>query len=457
MSAKQQSEQPDRLPPFSVEAEQAAIGCCLLDPQNAIPRCIEMMPAGSETAYDLRHATVLDILFEMYDAREPIELPSVVQKLKDRGFLEQVGGVAYLATCQDATPSAANVDYYLDIVREKYLLRRLLRTCTEICGQVYECGDKVNELVDDAERRVMSVSQSRISKGEVSTKTIVKAALTELEAVWSRQGALGGLETGFIDFDRLTDGLHGGEMIVIAARPSVGKTAWMMNVMEHLAVDLNLPVGVFSLEMTSPQLIKRSLSSIARVNLREMRDRGLMEEDVPKLVAASDRLGKAPLHIDDEGGLSIMQIRAKARRWHQKYGIKAVGIDYLQLANALGGKRKFENRQQEITEISAGTKNLAKELNIPVIVLSQLNREVEKDKDRMPRLSDLRESGSIEQDADVVGMLFEDKKDEGPKDIAIPINMLLAKNRNGDRGDIVRFTFLKTFTRFESASRIQHD
>jgi replicative DNA helicase len=275
---------------------------------------------------------------------------------------------------------------------------------------------------------------------------------------------LTGVGTGFADLDKMTSGLHGGEMIVIAARPSVGKTSLAMNIAEHVSIEEKLPVGVFSLEMTSDSLVLRMLCSRSRVNLRNVREGFLAERDFPKLTGAAGKLANAPLFIDDTSGLSILQLRAKARRMWQQFGIKLFVIDYLQLLHSTA--RRAENRQQEIADISNGIKSLAKELNVPVIVLSQLNRDIEKDKSRKPQLSDLRESGAIEQDADVVGLLYKPGKggdDAGNGDAensveqdALPVNLLIAKQRNGPTGD-VHLTFLKSYTRFESAAKVSND
>jgi replicative DNA helicase len=284
----------------------------------------------------------------------------------------------------------------------------------------------------------------------------VRTAITTIEEYHQRQGMLTGLSTGFMDLDKLTTGLHGGEMIVIAARPSVGKTSLAMNIAEHVAVDQRLPVGVFSLEMTAESLVLRMLCSRSRVNLRSLREGFLAERDFPRLTGAAGRLAAAPLFIEDTSNLSILQLRAKARRMHLQSGVKLFVVDYLQLLHSTA--RRAENRQQEIADISSGIKGLAKELNVPVLVLSQLNREVEKEKNRKPRLSDLRESGAIEQDADLVALLYRATSDDedgvvSAEPEAIPVNLLIAKQRNGPTGEIP-LTFLKGYTRFESASKV---
>ncbi len=446
----------DRLPPHSPEAEQGVLGCVLLAPNECMGECIEKLKAGPEVFYDLRHQTIFSALAEMYDAREAIDLITVQQRLKNRQLLEQVGGIAYLAQLPDQVPSAANLSYYLDIVKEKHLLRKLISTCTGVVGRVYDYEGQVDALLDEVERDVLRISESRVQSQSFLIKDLVRKAITKIEEFHQRQGMLTGLATGFNDLDKMTSGLHGGEMIVIAARPSMGKTSLAMNVAEHVAMDQRLPVGVFSLEMTSESLVLRMLCSRARVNMRSVRDGFLAERDFPKLTNAAGKLSGAPLFIDDSAGLSILQLRAKARRMHQQFGIKLFVIDYLQLLNSTS--RRAENRQQEIADISNGIKALAKELNVPVIVLSQLNRELEREKNRKPRMSDLRESGAIEQDADLIGLLYKPNSDEeenaaAAEQDAVAVNLLIAKQRNGPTGD-VNLTFFKSFTRFETAAKV---
>ncbi len=452
----------DRLPPHSTECEQGVLGCALLEPNQCIGECITTLKDnGKEAFYDLRHQTIYETLTEMYNARQAIDLITVQQNLKDRQLLEQVGGIAYLSQLLDAVPSAANLSYYLDHVREKHLLRRMIQTCTGVVGRIYDYEGDVDALLDEVETSVLRVNESR-AQGEISSvKVLVNKALVTIENFFNRKGELSGISTGFTDLDKMTDGLHGGEMVVIAARPSMGKTSLAMNVAEHVALELKLPVGVFSLEMSSESLILRMLCSLARVNMRSIRDGFMSESDFPKLMSASGRLAGAPLYIDDTAGLSIVELRARARRMHQQHGIRLFVIDYLQLLNSTA-RRSQDNRQQEIADISSGVKALAKELKVPVIVLAQLNRELEKDKSRKPRLSDLRESGSIEQDADLVGLLYKpssgDDEDGAAPDesVGVPVNLLIAKQRNGPTGD-VDLTFMKPYTRFENRSKFSDD
>jgi len=433
------------------------LGCVLLSPNDCMGECIERLKDGPEAFYDLRHQTIYTVLAEMYDERQAIDLITVQQKLKNSQLLEQVGGLPYLASLPDAVPSSANLVYYVDIVREKHLLRKMIAACTGVVGRVYEFEGEVDGLLDEVERDILRISESRIQGQSDSIKDLVKKAINTIEDYHQRQGMLTGVGTGFADMDKMTSGLHGGEMIVIAARPSMGKTSLAMNIAEHVAIDLQLPVGVFSLEMTAESLVLRMLCSRSRVNMRNVRDGFLAERDFPKLTGSAGKLANAPLFIDDASGLSILQLRAKARRMHQQYGIKLFVIDYLQLLHSTS--RRAENRQQEIADISNGIKSLAKELDVPVIVLSQLNRELEREKNRKPRLSDLRESGSIEQDADLVGLLYkpsaEDEESAAPvaEEEAQAVNLLIAKQRNGPTGDVC-LTFLKPYTRFESAAKV---
>jgi len=450
----------DRLPPHSVEAEQGVLGCVLLNPNENMGTCIEKFKSGSEVFYDLRHRVLYELLAELFDQKQPIDIFTLSQSLRDRNQLENVGGLAYLNDLMDKAPSGLNLPYYLEIVREKYVLRKMLHTCTDIVGRVYDQQDDVDSLLDTVERDVLSISEERSENEDKSIKTLVSNAISTLETYHKNQGMLTGLSSGFHDLDKMTHGLHPGEMVVVAARPSMGKTSLAMNIAEHVALEQNEPVGVFSLEMTAESLILRMLCCRARINLRAVRDGFFAERDFPRITQAATELAKAPIVIDDTPGLSVLQLRARARRMSQQHGIKLFVIDYLQLLNSTA--RRAENRQQEISDISSGVKALAKELSVPVIVLSQLNRELEKDKSRKPRMSDLRESGAIEQDADLIGLLYKPSQgddDDGPayaEQEAISVNLLIAKQRNGPTGD-VHLTFFKGFTRFENAAKVSEE
>ena len=445
----------DRLPPHSIEAEQGVLGAIFLSPNDNMGECIEKFKSGADVFYDLRHQAIFEVLLEMYDAKQPIDLITLQQKLKDKNQLDAIGGFAYLAALPDKAGTAGHLGSYAQILWEKYILRKMLRTCSDIVGRVYENEGEVDMLLDQVETDILRISEERVEERSTKIKDLVNNAIGKIEELHQNGGMLTGISTGFPDLDRMTTGLHGGEMVVIAARPSMGKTSLAMNIAEHVALDQKLPVGVFSLEMSAESLVLRMLCSRSHVNLRSIHEGFLAERDFPKLTGAAGKLAGSPLFIDDTPGLSILQMRAKARRMHSQHGIKLFVIDYLQLLHSTS--RRADNRQQEIADISNGVKALAKELSVPVIVLAQLNREFEKDKSRKPRLSDLRESGAIEQDADLVGLLYkpssgEDEESSQEQD-SVAVNLLIAKQRNGPTGD-VNLTFMKSYTRFESAAKV---
>ena len=448
----------DRTPPHDTAAAQGVLGCILLDPKENLPACIQKVKDES-VFYDLRHKAIYSALVQMSERNTPIDLLTLSHQLRTAGELDNIGGVAYLAELQDGVPSAANLEYYFDIVRDRALLRKVIHTCTKAIADAYEGSDEVESLIGEVEQAVLDIQREQSISNNATIQEHVKNAVGKIEQYFKDKGATTGIETGFTDFDRMTTGLHGGEMIVVAARPSMGKTSLAMNIVEHVALKGGLPVGVFSLEMSADALVMRMICSLARINLRDMREGLLQTREFPRIVDASGKLTNSGLHIDDTGGLSILQLKARARRMWQQHGIKLFVIDYMQLLHSTS-RRGGENRQQEIAEISSGIKALAKNLGVPIIVLSQLNRELEKDKSRKPRLSDLRESGAIEQDADLVGLLYkpggaDDDGDEAESE-AEQINLLIAKQRNGPTGD-VRLTFLKGFTRFENAAKISSD
>lgn len=447
----------DRLPPHSEEAELGVLGCVMLSPRDTVAECLARN-MSSEWFYSLQNQTIWDAVEEMFNGGEPIDLITLQQKLKDNKLLDQVGGLAYLGGLTDAVPSAANIGWYADFLRDKYLLRRVVRVCTDAVSRVYEFEGEVDELLDQIETSILKISQQRDSKEVRAIGDIVPEATAEIESSYNTAGTISGISTGFPDYDLMTDGLQLREALIIAARPSLGKTSLLMNMAENVAMQ-KIPVGIFSLEMSSKALVKRCILSGAKVNLRRIRNGDVGEDDFNNITNTAARLRPAPIYIDDTPGLSIMQLRAKARRMVQRYGVKVIGIDYLQLMHSTN--KKAQNRQQEISDISGGAKALAKELDVAVIILSQLNREMDKEKGRKPRLSDLRESGAIEQDGDVIAMLYRPsfgENDKGRDDAAtmediIPVNLLIAKQRNGPTGD-VPLTFFKSFTRFESTAKI---
>jgi replicative DNA helicase len=451
---RKQAAQPtilDRLPPHSEEMERGVLGCMMISPNTCIGQCMEKFTAGDDAFYDLRHQIIYANLVQMFTNQKPVDLMTLHQRLKDFDFLDAVGGIPYLNEIQDCVPSAANLNYYADIVEDKYLLRRMLQVCTDIASRAYDFSGEVDAFTDEAEREILAVRKMRRQSSEVGVKELVREALSEIERKYESGGAITGLATGLIDLDKYTDGLHPGEMTVLAAYPSIGKTSLAMNIAENIVLSLKQPVGVFSMEMTSVALVKRCLCSNARVNVREVVDGRMAESDFPRLTSAAGRIANAAIYFDDEGDLSIFKLRAKARRMWQKHGVKLIIIDYLQLMNASGGSRKVENRQQEIADISNGIKCMAKELNVPVLALSQLTETT-----NGPRL---RGSADIGQDADGVWMLQSPKEKTDIKETAevAPINLWIQKQRNGPRNVVVRLVFLKTFTRFESVSRVAEE
>ncbi len=439
--------------PHSVEAEQGVLGSMLISPRETIAECVEKI--NEAYFYVPAHQTIYNYLVELWNTSQGIDLITFTQVLRDRNVLDAVGGASFVTSLFTFVPTAANVAYYLEIVREKYILRQIIAACTESVRRSYEEQDEVNNLLDEVEQKIFAVGEDRFKGQMPGMKEQVMGALESIEKLWERRGGITGISTGFVELDRMTNGLHEAEMIVIAARPSMGKTALAMNIAEHVAINGKLPVAVFSLEMSSQQLVQRLLCSRARVNLQKVREGFLAERDFPSLTAAASKLAEAEIYIDDSAGLSILELRAKARRLKAQKDIQLIVVDYLQLLRSTT-RRAQDNRQLEISEISAGIKGLAKELKLPIIVLAQLNRQPEARSGGKPRLSDLRESGSIEQDADLVGLLVRpeiyEEDEEARAEKAGEAELIIAKQRNGPVGEIP-LTFLKEFTRFEDRAR----
>jgi replicative DNA helicase len=449
-----------RTPPHSVEAEQGVLGSILISPRDTIPDCVEKISEGY--FFVPAHQTIYSALVDLWNAGQAIDLITFTQVLRDRNLLESVGGAAFVTSLFTFVPTAANIGYYLEIVREKYILRRVITAATESVRRAYEEQDDINSLLDEVEQKIFAVGEDRFKGQMLSMKDHAMQAIETIHNLYEKRTGITGLRTGFTDLDQMTNGLHPGEMIVIAARPSMGKTALAMNIVEYVAITEKLPVGVFSLEMSAQQLVQRLLCSRARVNLKKVRGGFLADRDFPSLTQAASKLAEAKIFIDDSSALPILELRAKARRLKAQHDVQLIAIDYLQLLRSMT-RRAQDNRQLEISEISAGLKGLAKELNIPVIVLAQLNRQPEQRSGGKPRLSDLRESGSIEQDADLVGLLLRPSlyKDDDEvadddqasntavEDRAEDAELIIAKQRNGPIGD-VKLTFFKHFTRFEN-------
>jgi replicative DNA helicase len=433
-----------KVPPQNLEAEASILGGILLE-NEAINRVLEIIAPGD--FYRESHRKIFRGMMELTDRTEPADLITLSELLKAKGELEAVGGSAYLASLADQVPTAANIAHYARIIREKAILRQLISTATDIATRGFEEQGNVDEFLDAAEKVIFDIAEKKIKSAFVSVGDMIKDTLKAVERLYERKELVTGVPTGFKDLDKLTAGLQPSDLIIVAGRPSMGKTAFALNIASYASLNTGIGVAVFSLEMAREQLVLRMLCSEARVDNSKVRAGYLGERDFPKLANAAGRLHDALIYIDDTPAISVLELRAKTRRLirdkEKKLGL--VIVDYLQLMRGMG---TASNREQEISEISRSLKALAKELRVPVIALSQLNRRVEDRGDRRPMMADLRESGAIEQDADVIAFIYRDEvynqksQDKGIAEI------IVAKQRNGPI-DTVRLTFLNEYTRFE--------
>ena len=437
----------EKVPPQNIEAEIAVLGSMLIE-DEAIAQAVELIQ--SPFFYRDAHQKIFQAIVDLYSANKAVDLVTLTEELKKRGELDGVGGAAYLTELTAAVPTAANVQHYARIVKEKSILRNLISTATQIVTQSYGGQEEASFLLDKAEKQIFDIAGSQLRTMCVSIKEIIKDSIETIEGFYRKKAHVTGLATGFDDLDMMTAGLHGGELIIIAGRPSMGKSALATCIAEYVGVHEQKAVAVFSLEMSKEQLVQRMLCSHARVQLQRARSGFLTQSDWPNLVTAAGKLAEAPIYIDDSAALTALELRAKARRMKARHNIELVVVDYMQLMDSPAAGR--ENRQQEISEISRGLKALAKELNLPLIAISQLSRAPEKRETFRPRLSDLRESGAIEQDADLVMLLFREEyyhpKEEN-KGIA---EVIVAKQRNGPIGS-QNLLFLSEYTRFENLSK----
>jgi len=436
--------------PHSVEAEEYLLSCCLIDGAEVVARCLEARIAP-ESFYVPAHGLIFEKLQSLYTRQVPIDVAVLGEELKTAKQLEMIGGYAFLTRVSGSIPTTAQAGYFIERVREQHLLREIIRSTTGAAEDCFNFSGGIDEFVDQVEARIFAVTQSRVSEGAKPMSAPVKEAMNVVTMMMMKKGEMTGAPSGFHDLDRLTFGFQRQEMIVLAARPSMGKTSFALNVAEAVVLPKKgepFPTLIFSLEMSAAQLALRMLCSRAKVKMQALRD-GLLSkngDEQQRLVAAADEFSKAPLFIDDSSNLSIMQLRAKARRVHSRQKLGLIIVDYLQLLSPVDSKVP---REQQVAEASRGLKALAKELEVPVIVLSQLNRSSEKE-NRAPKLADLRESGSIEQDADVVLMLARPKDaDEKFQVAADSAELIVAKQRNGPVGEL-RLTFLRDITRFEN-------
>lgn len=447
-----------RLLPQAVDSEKAVLSAFGLAPDYAGP-ILDEKGISADCFHLPGNALMFSAMKSLYEDRKPINEVSITQTLADRGQLESVGGSSEVYHILHFFPTAINAAYDADIVIEKHTLRKIIKVCTDYAFTAYEPTETPLALLDSLETEVMAIRKGDDTElKEINPKEGAMAAIAELERVYENRGKITGIPTGFHDLDRLIDGLHGGEVFVIAARPSMGKTALAMNIAEHIAIEGKLPVAVFSAEMAGKELHKRLLHSVARVNFQRVRDGFMSERDFPALTAAACKIAESKLIIVEAIGATINAVRSKARKMHRKYTLGVIVVDYLQLLRSKSAQAQ-KNREREISEISQGLKNLAKELNVPIIVLAQLNRSADKrtgEEKGRPMLSDLRESGSIEQDADTVGLLMREEmyatNDEARRECEGRAKLIIAKQRNGPIGEI-HMTFLKEFTRFTNCAR----
>lgn len=439
-----------RNPPQNISAEQAALGSMLLQ-EDAILHGVDIL--RPEDFYKKSHQIIFKCILELFEKSRGVDLVTLTEELNRINLLEEIGGVTYLTNLINSVPTAANIEYYIKIIEEKSILRNLINSATKIISMGYEEKEDAKILLDKAEHLIFEVSERNLGQSFVPIKELITDSYEKIEDLYHREEFITGVPSGFDEFDEITTGFQPSEFIVIAGRPGMGKTAFCMSIAQYASISKNTPVAIFSLEMSKSQLVQRMLCSEARIDAQNLRKGRLVEKDWAPLSMAAGRLASANIFIDDTAGITCLEIKAKARRLKAQYNLGLVIIDYLQL---ISGSGRIENRQQEISEISRSLKGLARELNVPVIAVSQLSRAVEQRIERRPRLSDLRESGAIEQDADLVVFIYREeyyKPKTEKKGIA---EVIISKQRNGPTGK-VELTFVKEYAKFENLTRIPEE
>jgi replicative DNA helicase len=443
----------DRVPPHNIDAERSVLGAMLLD-ADAIARVVEVL--DEDAFYNGAHRQIYRAILTLFDRNEGVDILTTVEMLRKQGGIESVGGASYLAELLDAVPTSANVEYYARIIREKAILRSLIGACTHVITEAYEETGEPDDLLDNAEQRIFDIAENKLSAPVVPVKDLLVQSMERLENIARERSGVTGIPTGFKELDNMLSGLQNSELIIVAGRTAMGKTSFALNIAEHVGIKKQLHVAIFSLEMSKEQVVQRLLCSEGRVNWHNLRTGYLAQEEFAKLPMAADRLSRASIYIDDTPSVSILEIKAKARRLKAAGKLDLVIVDYIQLVQ---GRGRTETRQQEVAEISRSLKAMARELSVPVIGLSQLSREADKREGGLPRLSDLRESGSIEQDADVVLMLYRhweytrrDEKDEDKRKASVSV----AKQRNGPTGT-VDLIFEMEYSRFENAETVREE
>src|SRR3954470_5233792 len=432
----------DQLPPQNMEAEQAVLGAIFLEPSSLTLASEMLIP---EDFYRGAHQRIFNAMLKLNDKGEAIDLVTVTEELAATKLLEDVGGISYLSELAGSVPTAANIEYYAKIVEEKSLLRRLIRTATSIAQDSYTREDEVDALLGEAEKSILEVSQRKSAGSFHQMKDVLVRTYDNIEVMHNRVGDITGIATGFAELDKMTAGFQRNDLIIVGARPSVGKTAFALNIAQNVATKTDEKVAIFSLEMGAEQLVMRMLCAEGNIDAQRLRTGSLTDEDWGKLTMAMGSLSNAGIFIDDSPGVRVQDIRSKCRRLKQEQGLGMILIDYLQLI--LGSGRSGETRQQEVSEISRSLKQLARELKVPVIALSQLSRGVEQRQDKRPMMSDIRESGSIEQDADIVAFLYRDDYYDKESENKNIIEIIIAKQRNGPTGT-VSLAFVKEYNNF---------
>lgn len=438
----------EKIPPQNLEAEMAVLGSMLMD-EEAVSVAIESLSA--ECFYKDSHRKIFDAICSLFNSNKPVDLITLTNELKKSELLDEVGGASFLTALTNTVPSAANIGHYVSIVKERSILRSLIFNATKIISLCYDSEGNVDEVVDNAEKFIFEVSDRKNAGTYLHLKEIVKDSIETIDKLYQKKEHVTGVPTGYVDFDIKTAGLQPSDLIIVAGRPSMGKSAFALGIAEYAGVIEKVPTAIFSLEMSKEQLVQRMLCSHARVDAHKVRTGYLATSDWPKLTAAAGKLSESPIFIDDTPAISVMELRAKARRLKAHQDIKLIILDYMQL---MRGSTGIENRQQEISEISRSLKALARELSVPVVAISQLSRAVESRTDHRPQLSDLRESGAIEQDADVVVLILREEYYNPSPDNQGIAEVIIAKQRNGPVGNL-KLTFIKEYTKFENIARIE--
>jgi replicative DNA helicase len=437
----------ERIPPHNLEAEQSVLGAVLIDSDAIVKASAKI---SSDDFYRANHQKIFAAMLQLNASGEPVDVITVSQLLKQREQLEDIGGIGYLTDLANFVPTAANVEYYANIVEKSSVMRRLIRTATQIVSKGFAANEDVSEVLDEAERKILEVSQRRSSGAFVPIKDALIEVFHRIDYLSKQKGAITGIPSGFQDLDRMTSGFQKSDLIIVAARPSVGKTAFALNIAQNVGVRAGQSVAIFSLEMSASQLVQRIICAEGNIDASKIRSGRLeTEEEWDKLTMAIATLSEADIYIDDSATITVADIRAKCRRLKVERGLGLIVIDYLQLIQGRG--KAGENRQQEVSEISRTLKAIARELEVPVIALSQLSRSVEQRQDKRPMMSDLRESGSIEQDADIVAFLYRDDYYDQESEKKNTIEIIIAKQRNGPVGT-VELGFQKQYNKFVSLS-----